>query len=127
MPIDVLTIPTRDILESKADSETALPVTRRETAGFERHRRANYTPRIADHSFPEIESEYRTALGVVFNDSAKIDTGFCAGGPLRREKALPWFSNAEWITAKMNEAWSSLQEDSHFLPTLSALHAKESL
>src|SRR5215831_17735816 len=102
----------------------------REAPGFERRQRArcaDCAPCIVDHTVAEVESKYEAARRVVFNDAAKIDIGFCTGGPFVRKNALAWFWNAEWITAKMNEAWSSLQEDSCLLPTLSSLHTKESL
>ena len=101
----------RTVLETKADPETALPVMGREAAGFECGQelgRADCPPRIADHTVAEIESKYETASGVVFNDTAKIDIGFCTGDPFVREEAAARFCNAEWITAKMNEARSSL-------------------
>ena len=98
-------------LETKADPEAPLPVMGGEAAGFVcRHElgREDCPPRIADHTVAEIESEYETSRGVVFNDAAKIEIRFRSGGPFVREDAAAWFLNAEWITSKMNEAWSSL-------------------
>src|SRR5215813_8645725 len=117
-------------LETKADPETALPVMGREAPGFERReevRSADCAPRIVDYTVAEIESEYETPGRIVFNDAAKIDIGFCTGGPFCRKEAATGFSNAEGIAAKMNEARSSLQEDSSSFPTRSSLHTKESL
>ena len=70
--------------------------------------RADCPPRIADHTVAEIESEYETPRRVVFNDATNIEIRFGTGGPFVREDAAAWFLNAEWITSKMNEAWSGL-------------------
>lgn len=117
-------------LEAKANPETALPVMSREAAGLERRHElgcANCPPRIVDDTVAEIESEYKTTRGVVFNDAAKIDVGFCTSCPFCREEAAAWFLNAEWITAKMNEARPSLEEDSYFFPAFSSLQTKKRL
>jgi len=83
----------------------------REAAGFERRHevgRANRPPCIVDHAVAEIESEYETARGVVFEDAAQIEIGFRTGGPFGGEDTAAGFLNAEWITTKMNEARPSL-------------------
>src|SRR5262245_25229926 len=99
----------------------------REAPGFERGRGADGAPCIVDHTVAQVESEYETTRRVVLNDCAKIDIAFCTGGPFVREDALARFSNTEWITAKMKEARSSLEENSSFFPTLSSLYSKEPL
>src|SRR5262245_55660997 len=99
----------------------------REPAGFERSRARgglDCPAGIADHVGAEIESEYEAARGVVFNNASKIQIGFCAGGALRREESIAGFSDPEWITAKMKEARSSLEEDTCLFPTFSRLHPK---
>src|SRR5262249_34589816 len=119
-----------NFLKSEADSETALPVMSREAAGFECWNglgSADCPPCIAHQTVAKIESEYQTPRGEVFNDAAQIEIEFRTRGSLVREEVAPWVLNTEWVTGKMHEARSRLQENTFFAPTFSRLYTKESL
>jgi len=118
-------------LEPETHTEASLPIVRREGAGFERWNEIRYAHRsrcVPNDALPKIESQDQTSSRVVFDDSAQIEIGLGAAGPLAREEIrTSGFRYSKRVFAEMHKSWPDFYKEPKFVGPHAGFSTEQSL